>query len=166
MLSRGDAEHSTRLTGSGFESLAAHSKEKALRESEGPSRTSGRPHLVGPVWKARTGEPACTAAGFRRSEVEAGLPVVDARRCHRVEVLLAEEHERLALQADLGRSSGSKSTRSPSSTWRTLGPVATTSAQASPRATTEAVAGMRMPPPERRSPSLSIETRTRSWSIR
>ncbi|EKX68548.1 antioxidant, AhpC/TSA family, partial [Streptomyces ipomoeae 91-03] len=64
------------------------------------------------------------------------------------------------------RSSGSKRTRSPVSTVRTFWPTATTSAQAR-RRPTAAVAGIRMPPPERRSPSaVSCRTSTRSCSIR
>jgi len=62
------------------------------------------------------------------------------------------------------RSSGSKSTESPTSTLRTLGPTATTLAQLSRRPTC-AVAGMTMPPLERRSPS-SPPSRTSTRSCR
>ena len=63
-------------------------------------------------------------------------------------------------------SSGSKSTRSPASTARACGPTATTRDQASRRPPMAAVAGMTMPPDERRSPdSLSSSTRIRSCSI-
>src|SRR5215213_4687831 len=66
-----------------------------------------------------------------------------------------------------GLSSGSNSTRSPSSTARTCGPIAATRAQLSRLLPRAAVAGMTMPPLLRRSPaSLSSCTRTRSWSIR
>src|SRR3954469_12088577 len=64
-------------------------------------------------------------------------------------------------------SSGSNSTRSPTSTVRTCGPTAATRDQASRRPPIAAVAGITMPPVERRSPaSESTETRTRSWSMR
>src|SRR6478735_9239545 len=63
-------------------------------------------------------------------------------------------------------SSGSNSTLSPTSTARACGPTATTRDQASRRAPMAAVAGMTMPPLERRSPaSWSSSTRIRSWSI-
>src|SRR3954471_23107522 len=63
-------------------------------------------------------------------------------------------------------SSGSKSTLSPTSTERACGPTATTRDQARRRAPMAAVAGITMPPDDRRSPaSLSTSTRIRSWSI-
>src|SRR3954447_1622439 len=62
-------------------------------------------------------------------------------------------------------SSEEKSTWSPTFTWRTLGPTPRASPQTS-RLATCAVAGMRMPPVDRRSPSsLRSATRTRSCSI-
>src|SRR5689334_22437415 len=63
-------------------------------------------------------------------------------------------------------SSGSKRTRSPTSIDRACGPTAITSAQARRLPPIAAVAGMRMPPLERRSPaSSSSSTRIRSCSI-
>src|SRR4051812_21555371 len=63
-------------------------------------------------------------------------------------------------------SSGSNSTRSPTSTARACGPTATTFDQASRRAPIAAVAGITMPPAERRSPdSRSSSTSSRSRSI-
>src|SRR3954447_26939820 len=62
-------------------------------------------------------------------------------------------------------SSEEKSTWSPTFTWRTLGPTPRASPQTS-RLATCAVAGMRMPPVDRRSPSsLRSATRMRSCSI-
>src|SRR5689334_22810035 len=62
-------------------------------------------------------------------------------------------------------SSGEKSTWSPTFTWRTLEPTPRASPHTS-RLATCAVAGMRMPPVERRSPSsLRSATRMRSCSI-
>src|SRR5687768_3912344 len=63
-------------------------------------------------------------------------------------------------------SSGSNSTRSPTSTARACGPAATTRDQARRLPPIAAVAGMTMPPEDRRSPdSWSSSTRIRSWSI-
>src|SRR3954451_15223585 len=63
-------------------------------------------------------------------------------------------------------SSGSNSTRSSTCTVRACGPAATTRDHTRRREAIAAVAGITMPPAERRSPfSWSTSTRSRSWSI-
>src|SRR4051812_29242534 len=71
------------------------------------------------------------------------------------------------LTSTSARSSGSKSTRSSTCTARTSDPTPTTRHQASRLPPISAVAGIRIPPVDLRSPgSRSSATSTRSWSIR
>ena len=78
------------------------------------------------------------------SQVQAGAAVLDPGRGHRVHVALAQQHVVGASSSTSARSSGSYRTRSPTATWRTCWPTATTAAQAS-RLPTAAVAGITMP---------------------
>ncbi|CAM5434863.1 hypothetical protein SFUMM280S_06484 [Streptomyces fumanus] len=101
-------------------------------------------------------------------EIQPGgvLRALEAVGGHGVQVALAHEHVPDAAHLDLGAVLRVVQHPVPGSTVRTFCPTATTSAQAS-RRPTAAVAGIRMPPPERRSPSLvSCRTSTRSCSIR
>ena len=105
-----------------------------------------------PVEAAAVRSPG-SITGRHGSQVEAGLALAAGRR-DRVDVALAQDQVLVAPDLDLVAASGANSTRSPSSTLRTVGPTATTSAHTSRRFTL-AVAGIRIPARDLRSPISS-----------